>query len=206
MINTAGPPIDEATVSLVKEMLVASATSPHTSLQPALNAFVTAFQQWHPKTILDIQPSDKPVLDFLFSTVLPLNHYLFQCRILIHQIVATWLATWNQWTFTTDMLQSAIDILQTDLWDTYQDFHLNHGELFRIHTIGSIKETLQQRSTRLAYANLYLNKTSQSFLLSSVDAIQCRIDDMNRLPEQIQEYLSVDIHGKTYQLDAMLST
>ena len=206
MINTAGPPIDEATVSLVKEMLVASATSPHTSLQPALNAFVTAFQQWHPKTILDIQPSDKPVLDFLFSTVVPLNNYLFQCRTLIHQIVATWLVTWNQWTFTTDMLQSAIDILQTDLWDTYQDFHLNHGELFRIHTIGSIKETLQQRSTRLAYANLYLNKTSQSFLLSSVDAIQCRIDDMNRLPEQIQEYLSVDIHGKTYQLDAMLST
>ena len=70
---------------------------------------------------------------------------------------------------TSDMLQSAIDILQTDLWDTYQDFHKNHNEMFQI-----------QRN-HATYADLNRNETSQNFLLPSVEAIQCRLEEeMNR--------------------------
>ena len=179
MINTTGPSIDETTILpvLFRATMVASdAAVTHTTtvtrtgdycifdrilsmeIQTQYIGYPTVWQTGSTRL-------------YILGTATPVHHQyrFFQYRALIHQILLPWLSSWNQWKMTSDMLQSAIDILQTDLWDTYQDFHQNHNEMFQI-----------QRN-HATYADLNRNETSQNFLLPSVEAIQCRLEEMNRL-------------------------
>ena len=126
--STVGPPVDEATLSFVQQVVVASEieATPHPSLNEAFNAFSTACNRWNPKQLRDIKPSDKPVIDFLFLSSFAdhtvLTPHLAPFRNTIHQMVYNWMQSWNGKSLKLDELLSIAEMLQSDTWDIYLDF------------------------------------------------------------------------------------
>ena len=199
MMNTTGPPIDEATILLVQQAIIASATSPHLAHQQTLNTFAVALQRWNPNTILDITISAKPLLDFLFTVdTTAVYKEIRHGRFLIHKIVHDWMQSWNRQLLTSDELQYVIEILQTDLWDTYQDIHMNHADTWFPAQIYSCSKQ---------YHHMNRNCTAiQNFLLPTVEALQSRIMEVIQWEEILKAYMTVEVHRHTYQLCKALGT